>query len=338
MEGKSAPHCGEGGRHFNRKRRHDAPTNVDDRRAARSQQHRRKRRPHYDSNSQISSAKSEQCNLPTLNVCSVCKVDDPKYKCPKCRSTYCSVDCCRKHKEEFCSIILASPTPEEKQDNHTVERHTHAYPPSKYFNKFELEKILSESKLDFNEVKKKLLDDSNTDEDLGPGWQMTDDMIKIMKESKWLRQEVSDVGLQQLIMKIVSSSTNIIHANRRGNSKNSLPFSTNVQTYREQMLTDLKSQYPQFQTFVTKLLYLTEIYERCDPTEADALIPIDEWLTNTNTAWTNFILKPIPQRIRPGSTSLTIPEENSDTDTDTDSESTSSTDEDDTTGTPESAN
>ena len=102
------------------------------------------------------------------------------------------------------------------------------------------------------------------------------------------------------------------------------------------MLTDLKSQYPQFQTFVTKLLYLTEIYERCDPAEADAMIPIDEWLTNTNTAWTNFILKPIPQRIRPGSTSLTIPDESSDSDTD--SESTSSTDEDDTTGTPESVN
>lgn len=41
--------------------------------------------------------------------CSVCQVaEHPNYKCPKCRLMYCSVACCRKHKEEMCGT--ATPT------------------------------------------------------------------------------------------------------------------------------------------------------------------------------------------------------------------------------------
>ncbi|KAK3257366.1 hypothetical protein CYMTET_33544 [Cymbomonas tetramitiformis] len=34
--------------------------------------------------------------------CGVCLQNPSKYKCPKCRIPYCSVECCKKHKESPC--------------------------------------------------------------------------------------------------------------------------------------------------------------------------------------------------------------------------------------------
>ncbi|XP_077151581.1 zinc finger HIT domain-containing protein 3 isoform X2 [Ranitomeya variabilis] len=31
--------------------------------------------------------------------CCVCSVETAKYRCPHCRLRYCSLDCCRRHKE-----------------------------------------------------------------------------------------------------------------------------------------------------------------------------------------------------------------------------------------------
>ncbi|XP_075448345.1 zinc finger HIT domain-containing protein 3 [Ascaphus truei] len=35
-----------------------------------------------------------------MQGCCVCSEEAPKYRCPGCRSRYCSVSCCKKHKEE----------------------------------------------------------------------------------------------------------------------------------------------------------------------------------------------------------------------------------------------
>ncbi|XP_073431668.1 zinc finger HIT domain-containing protein 3 isoform X1 [Dendrobates tinctorius] len=32
--------------------------------------------------------------------CCVCSVETAKYRCPHCRLRYCSLDCCRRHKED----------------------------------------------------------------------------------------------------------------------------------------------------------------------------------------------------------------------------------------------
>ncbi|GBP70342.1 Zinc finger HIT domain-containing protein 3 [Eumeta japonica] len=40
--------------------------------------------------------------------------DVSKYKCPTCRMPYCSMVCCKKHKEKPCKIIQQ---PEEIKDN-----------------------------------------------------------------------------------------------------------------------------------------------------------------------------------------------------------------------------
>ncbi|EMS53970.1 hypothetical protein TRIUR3_30599 [Triticum urartu] len=38
--------------------------------------------------------------------CDVCKEAPSKYKCPTCRTPYCSVICFKKHKVEFCQKIV----------------------------------------------------------------------------------------------------------------------------------------------------------------------------------------------------------------------------------------
>lgn len=299
-----------------RKRRHDDKTHGDnDRGRPRSQQRRKKHRMH-DTKSQNSLRNAIAGNYKVLVkvTCSVCNVADPKYKCPKCRSTYCSIDCCRKHKEELCSNVMTEDTAQvvnqERQGDDTVVMQK--YKISKYLTKSEFAKISSENKMDLNDLKKKQQEEVEADEDLSPGWQMTQDMVKIMRKSKWLKDELSDCGLQKLILNIVSSSGNIVNANRRGYAS-SQQSKQSTTTYREQMLSDIKSQYPQFQIFVNKLLYLTGIYDRCDDAEIDEKTPIDEWLINTTTC-SNFTLKPLPQRNRPSDPSLTVPCENSETD------------------------
>ncbi|XP_028840398.1 zinc finger HIT domain-containing protein 3 [Denticeps clupeoides] len=35
-----------------------------------------------------------------MQLCAVCDQQAPKYRCPACQVRYCSVGCCKKHKEE----------------------------------------------------------------------------------------------------------------------------------------------------------------------------------------------------------------------------------------------
>ena len=36
-------------------------------------------------------------------ACVVCGIEDPKYRCPRCKGRYCSVACCKEHKKSSCS-------------------------------------------------------------------------------------------------------------------------------------------------------------------------------------------------------------------------------------------
>ena len=312
MEDDSVPRFGKRDQHFIHKRSHEGKEQDVKRRGPRSQQHKRKRRTNDTKSRNIGTNTAPgSVEKQITDICSVCNVGDPKYKCPKCRSTYCSIDCCRKHKEELCSIVTTNTThvcKEGENSDDTVQRNLY----SKYLTKSELEQIEDETKLDWNDLQKRLHNDAQADEDLGPGWKMTENMLSIMRNSKWLREELADTGLQQLIVKIVSSSKNLVKTNRRGYSTSHQQFCTNETTYREQMLSNIKLQYPQFQLFLDKLLYLTEVYERSDHTEKNLKIPKDEWLSMNNQA--TFALRPLPQRVRPGSTSLSKPSHLSGTD------------------------
>ncbi|KAG1690555.1 hypothetical protein DVH05_028058 [Phytophthora capsici] len=46
-------------------------------------------------------------------LCAVCEAAEAKYKCPTCRAPYCSLVCCKKHKETPCE---PAPAPEKPQE------------------------------------------------------------------------------------------------------------------------------------------------------------------------------------------------------------------------------
>ncbi|POM66014.1 Uncharacterized protein PHPALM_18194 [Phytophthora palmivora] len=46
-------------------------------------------------------------------LCEVCTTAEAKYKCPTCRAPYCSLVCCKKHKETPCE---PAPVPEKPQE------------------------------------------------------------------------------------------------------------------------------------------------------------------------------------------------------------------------------
>jgi hypothetical protein len=170
---------------------------------------------------------------------------------------------------------------------------------SKYLSETDHQKIRLEENPSLAELQQKLSDENNEAEDLGPGWQMTNEMIDAMRGSRWLKDEVADSGLQLLIMKIASSSSTSTYSGRTGISRSHLCIPTT--TYREQMLSEIQSSYPQFQIFVEKLLYLTGIYMH----DSEIQMPVDEWLTNSNHL--QYTLKPLSRRVRPGNESLVLP-------------------------------
>ncbi|VAH81414.1 unnamed protein product [Triticum turgidum subsp. durum] len=57
--------------------------------------------------------------------CDVCKEAPSKYKCPTCRTPYCSVICFKKHKVEFCQKIV----PQEETNKPPLQEEVRAdYP------------------------------------------------------------------------------------------------------------------------------------------------------------------------------------------------------------------
>jgi zinc finger HIT domain-containing protein 3 len=311
---------GKRDQNLSRKRKLSNNVNGGDRHIPRTQhQYRQKRRTIH---SKSKGSDDTSYKVPVKNTCSVCNIGDPKYKCPKCRSTYCSIVCCRKHKDEFCSLVVEST--QSVNDDDTSRKNSQKDPlqthvRSKYLSEIELMKVRDDNHLTLTELQSKIKDDRYVDAELGLGWKMTNEMILIMNNSTWLRDELADSGLQQLIVKILSSSNNLMHSNR-SHRHNGLSSQQNI-TQREQMLHQLKSNYPQFHSFVDKLLFLTGIYERRIQDETEEKVPTDDWLTNNHV--TEFSLKPLPRRVRPVSAPLEVPSSSSKTD------SSSSDDDDD---------
>jgi hypothetical protein len=63
---------------------------------------------------QSSSGALPDAVLPT--VCGVCQSLSPKYKCPKCLVPYCSIACCKTHKEAHHSAAATAVLPVEAKE------------------------------------------------------------------------------------------------------------------------------------------------------------------------------------------------------------------------------
>jgi hypothetical protein len=239
---------------------------------------------------------SKQHQPPPAPKCSVCETGEPKYKCPKCRVTYCSVVCCRKHKEESCN----KETEEKVAASAVGAAKAGALPPkSKYVG----------GNLPTNAVPKRRTErDSNPYEDLDESWKMTDEMVQLMHGSEWLRTELQDSGLRHLILNVMAAS-NIVGRDE--------------ETEQEQSIEQIKVDYPHCKRFIDKLLVLTGVLER---QKEDAEVEMKEWLEGELDDRHPLVLKPIAGRPKIAAQPKDNDESSDDDSDDSSSEATSSDD------------
>lgn len=135
------------------------------------------------------------------STCIVCSSAIPKYKCPNCREPYCSVACCKAHKET-CSpnLTTAAAAATTNKINTDFQRSKYYLPPSSREDDDSLLRPTKCSKRPFSM-------EEQEEEEL---WHITEDMKQTLNNSQWLRKELSDGGLRQLITEIDSSGISSI--------------------------------------------------------------------------------------------------------------------------------
>jgi len=143
--------------------------------------------------------------------CVVCGSDDGKYKCPKCREPYCSVKCCREHKEKCPALAAVATNPDDVDDNNNQntsgtatassidpkdapEKKASRYLPSDDLTADPLENAVKRRRM-LNEDE----DDASSDDE---GWRLTREMMDRIDNSPWLRAELADGGLRQMVCEI----------------------------------------------------------------------------------------------------------------------------------------
>ena len=144
-------------------------------------------------------------------------------------------------------------------------------------------------------------DDSNDDE---PGWNITSEMKERIRQSTWLRKELQDGGLRQLIDEIDAASeeeeeeTSDVH--RRGkwtHTKNKNPNVTPISA-RELALARAKHSHPKFASFTDQVLLLAGVLQPSnDGGEAGE--------KEENGHGGHLVLAPVP-RLNNNSVSLTL--------------------------------
>jgi hypothetical protein len=89
--------------------------------------------------------------------------------------------------------------------------------------------------------------EQHEDNNLEEGWKITDEIKTAMDGSDWLKKELQDGGLRQVIHEVSSVWDTVAHGGI---------------THQELALEEAKRKYPNFEKFINKLLVLTGILER----------------------------------------------------------------------------
>ena len=222
---------------------------------------------------------------PPSQCCIVCQATQPKYKCPTCRAPYCSVACCRAHKEDSCraadAVNAAEPPPVDdgtkgeanavSRSRYTLERDQIrlAMGPCPRSKPASMSDKHRESSITAHE-------NGNAE-----GWGISSEMVRALHTTEWVQRELQDVGLRELIVRVTRAS-NVVGRNGR---------ETEQERFLDQMLTRL----PSFRLFVDKLLVITGILER---QQGDAAMDVNEWLLRDAGATDSrgLALRPIATR------------------------------------------
>jgi hypothetical protein len=130
--------------------------------------------------------------------------------------------------------------------------------------------------------RKKLEEDKNDEddeyEDLDAGWKITEEMMNEIDKSDWLRKELQDGGLRQLIWEVCSASKRITHSGKF--------------THQEELLHAMSAKHPMFRVFLDKLKVLAGVLERqCAP--GDENEDLKNWLENDGHDMGPLTLKPL---------------------------------------------
>jgi len=229
--------------------------------------------------------------------CSVCETGAPNYKCPQCRAIYCSIACCRKHKQELCAATAVSNNHNNNpavangetttNNNNEVTTNGAAAPRtvrSKYLSDSELQKLLDQQTR-AGSSRKRPRDDHGSDE---PGWSLTSDMIQSLRDSAWLREELQDdPGLRHWVSHIAHAS-NVCSGNSSNNSKQSAAATTPQERLLQETIN------PSLRQFLDKLLVVAGVLER----PADDHTDLEEWLRapTSHSSRQQLQLKSLPQR------------------------------------------
>eukprot|EP00984_Skeletonema_dohrnii_P002201 scaffold754_cov133-Skeletonema_dohrnii-CCMP3373.AAC.6 len=215
-------------------------------------------------------AKKQQPNKKNAKkaiVCSVCGKGDGKYKCPKCRSPFCCVQCSKDHKANHCPTTKSSDDDVSKQQsNHTAAASTTANsssvtePQSKYLPAAAFAQASSSSSQPNKKRMRRPNDDDDSDND-EPGWNITEEMKQMIQRSEWLRKELEDGGLRHLIEQIDAASDveeeedNGNNNNRRKNwGRNANKNGNTDISQRVLTLARTRHSHPKFATFMDRLL------------------------------------------------------------------------------------
>ena len=100
--------------------------------------------------------------------------------------------------------------------------------------------------------------DSHDDE---PGWNITNEMKARLQQSSWLRKELQDGGLRQLIDNIDAASDNVEENEDQQRKKNMNSKNATRISARELTLARTKHTHPKFASFTDQLLLLAGVLQ-----------------------------------------------------------------------------
>lgn len=205
-----------------------------------------------------------------------------RYKCPKCRSPFCCVQCSKDHKANHCPATKSNnetgddDVSKQQQSDNTAAAATSTAvakvgsssaatePQSKYLPAAAFAQAAS-SLPKKKRKRRPAHDDDDSDND-EPGWNITAEMKQLVQRSEWLRKELEDGGLRHLIEQIDAASDDDDDDGEEDNNSNKRKknWGRNGQHNNKNGNTDIsqrvlalartKHSHPKFASFIDRLL------------------------------------------------------------------------------------
>ena len=210
-----------------------------------------------------------------------------RYKCPKCRTPFCCVQCSKDHKVK-CPALKSDTTEVAAAAAASNSNASKANEKSKYLSQKEL-KATQQPKRKRRSASDDEDSDSHDDE---PGCNITPEMKKRIHQSTWLRKELQDGGLRQLIEQIdAASDDEEDDGNGNNRQRHQRNKSNTVISQRVLALARTKHSHPKFASFVDQLLLTAGVLQPASGNSGGETT-IESILEGTGP----LVLAPVPRR------------------------------------------